>query len=119
MNLKNLTIEVRDAMYKAMKEAINKGERYACAAVNTNDGHIGLYLSKSGDVGSKVIHDNLSINRKVSYNLTIFLNNILRDMDSWSEVEDEVKAENAETPEQEYARRGEAMFARSMQWHRI
>ena len=103
MNLKNLTIEVRDAMYEAMKVAIYKGERYACAKVNTNNGFIGLYLSKRGKVGSKVIHDNLSINRKVSYNLANFLNNVLRDMDSWREVEDEVKADNAETPEQEYA----------------
>lgn len=111
MNLKNLTIEVRDAMYEAMKEAIYNGERYACATINTNDGYIDLYISKDGTVGVEVSHDDLTKKRKTNYNLERFIENILRDMDSWREVEDEVKAENAETPEQEYAR--------SMQWHRI
>lgn len=119
MNLKNLTIEVRDAMYEAMKAAIYNGERYACATVNTDDGYIDLYLSKSVEVDAVVSHDDLTLNRKASHNLEVFIENVLRDMDSWREVEDEVKGENAETPEQEYARCGEAMFARSMQWHRI
>lgn len=118
MNLKNLTIEVRDAMYEAMKGAIYNGESYACATVNTDNGYIDLYLSKNGDVDAVVSHDEPT-RRKDSHNIELFIENVLRGMDSWQMVEKEVEAENAETPEQEYARRGETMFERSMQWHRM
>ena len=106
-------------MYEAIKDAIYDGSTYACATVDTNDGYIDLYVNNKGEVDAQCGHDAKTLKRRESRNVELFCESVLKDLDSWQEIEDDCKAESAPTPEEEYLRLGETMFAPEMRWHRI
>lgn len=116
MNAQNLKELVSRKTVEAVKTAISNGKVVACAAIDTDKWCIDTCVTKKGYVEVLICHyDDI---KRWSLNLEAFLEGALRSI-KWSDIEAEVIAEETETPEQEYARRGESMFARGMQWHRI
>lgn len=116
MKLLEIKEQVLTKTFEKMKDAIRDGKTCAGASVDTQKWSVDTWITEKGYVEAVVTH--YADIKRESANVEAFFEAALKDL-SWAEAESIVKAENAETPEQEYARRGEAMFARSMQWHRI
>ena len=116
MTLKSLKEEIFDTMLDAVRDAIYGHYHSAAVQVNTVDGYINLVSVEGGEVAASVIHDSRKA-RKCA-RLEAFCENVIKAI-KWCDVRREIESDEAVTLEQEYAHRGEMIFAPSMRWHRI
>lgn len=116
MKLQELKDLIESKVFEAMKEAVCNHRKSAGAAVDSDTTCIDLLVTASGAVEAVVTHYGKI--HKVSANVEAWCEDVLRGL-SWDEAVKEVKADNAPTFEEEYARHGESLFRPELQWHRV
>lgn len=111
--MQGLRSELLASVFEAMQTALAEGSKSANAMVVNDSYTVDAYISRD-DAEVLVNHDNGHESPNVEAALTEAVKAL-----SWAEAEKALMADLYETPEEQYARIGEMMFAPELRWGRI